>query len=165
MNLIFACIVWTAAMFNFYLVTFYLKYFPGNIFVNSLWFALSDFASFVIAGTLLKKSNNPNRTLLASFSLSAIGSILYLIFYWELHLVPIFIIMSRMGNSMAFNTVYVTNNRFFPTKYLATTYGIVNFVSHLLAVAAPLLAEVSDPYPFTMFLLNSGIGIFCSYFL
>lgn len=66
---------------------------------------------------------------------------------------------------MAFNTVYVSNNRFFPTKYLASTYGLVNFVSHLIAVGAPLLAEVSDPYPFTIYLLSSVIGLVSSYFL
>jgi hypothetical protein len=165
MNLIFACIVWSSAMFNFYLITFYLKYFPGSIFKNSIWFALSDFASFVISGTILKKSGDPNKTLLYSFALSIIGSLAYLTFYWYVSLVPMFIILSRMGNSMAFNTVYVSNNRFFPTKYLASTYGLVNFVSHLIAVGAPLLAEVSDPYPFTIYLLSSVIGLVSSYFL
>ena len=165
MNLIFACIVWSCAMFNFYLITFYLKYFPGSIFKNSIWFALSDFTSFVISGTILKKSGDPNKTLLYSFVLSIAGSLAYLTFYWQVSLVPIFIILSRMGNSMAFNTVYVSNNRFFPTKYLASTYGLVNFVSHLIAVGAPLLAEVSDPYPFTIYLLSSIIGLVSSYFL
>jgi len=165
MNLIFACIVWSCAMFNFYLITFYLKYFPGSIFKNSIWFALSDFTSFVISGTILKKSGDPNKTLLYSFALSIAGSLAYLTFYWQVSLVPIFIILSRMGNSMAFNTVYVSNNRFFPTKYLASTYGLVNFVSHLIAVGAPLLAEVSDPYPFTIYLLSSIIGLVSSYFL
>lgn len=165
MNLIFSCVIWSVAMFNFYLITFYLKYFPGSIFKNSIWFALGDFVSFFISCTLMKRNNNPNRTLFISFSVSGAGAILYLIFNFEVHLIPLFIILSRMGNSMAFNTVYVSNNRFFPTRYLASTYGIVNFVSHLIAVAAPMLAEVPDPYPFTMFLLNSGIGILCSFFV
>ena len=165
MNFIFSCIVWSCAMFNFYLLTFYLKYFPGSIFENSLYFALSDFISFLISGTILKKSDNPNITLLLSFGLSIMGSLLYLTFYWQASLVPIFIIMSRMGNSMAFNTVYVSHNRYFPTRYLSSTYGLINFVSHLIAVAAPLLAEVPNPYPFTIFLLTAGIGMFFSYFL
>lgn len=165
MNLIFLCLIWSAAMFNFYLITFYLKYFPGSIFKNSLFFAISDFVSFLISGTLLKQSNNPNRTLLTSFGVSALGSTMYLCFYWHTPLVPLFIILSRMGNSMAFNTVYVSNNRFFPTKYLASTYGLVNFIAHLVAVGAPMLAEVSDPYPFAVFLFNSCIGVLCSFFV
>ena len=165
MNLIFACIIWSCTMFNFYLITFYLKYFPGSIFKNSIWFALSDFVSFIISGTILKKSNDPNKTLLFSFSLSITGSLAYMFFYWNHSLVPIFIILSRIGNSMALNTVYVSNNRFFPTKYLASTYGLVNFVSHLIAVLSPLLAEVPDPYPFSVYLLIAVIGLVSSYFL
>ena len=102
-------------MFNFYLIVFYLKYFPGSIFENSIWFALSDFFSFMISGTVLKKTGSPNRTLVFSFGLSALGAFIYLFLFWDLRLVPIFILLSRMGNSMAFNTVYVSNNRFFPT--------------------------------------------------
>jgi hypothetical protein len=165
MNLIFLCVIWSAAMFNFYLITFYLKYFPGSIFKNSLFFALSDFASFTISGTILKKWNNPNRALLASFGLSGVGAVIYLLFYWQHSLIPVFVILSRIGNSMAFNVVYISNNRFFPTKYLASTYGIVNFVSHLIAIGAPMLAEVNDPYPFTVFLLNSILGVACSFFV
>lgn len=165
MNLIFSFIVWSCAMFNFYLITFYLKYFPGSIFINSIWFALSDFFSFILSGVILKQSNNANKTLLASFAVSAVGGIFYLLFYHQTHLVPLFIILSRVGNSMAFNTVYVSNNRFFPTRFLSSTYGLANFVSHLIAVGAPMLAEVSDPYPYTVFLFNSCVGAVGSYFL
>jgi hypothetical protein len=165
MNLLFSCAVWSCAMFNFYLITFYLKYFPGSIFRNSLWFAASDLFAFIASATFLKRTDNPNRTLLLSFGVSATGSLLYLLLSWNTSLVPVFIILSRMGISMAFNTVYVSNNRFFPTQYLASTYGLVNFVSHLIAVGAPLLAEVGEPWPFVVFLANSGAGALCSYFL
>lgn len=165
MNLAFACLVWTAAMFNFYLITFYLKYFPGSIFLNSLWFALSDLLSFTVSGAVLKFTGSPNRTLLYSFLLSGCGAVAYLTFYEHTHLVPLFILLSRMGNSMAFNAVYVSNTRFFPTHFLTSTYGIVNFVSHMVSVGAPLVAEVSDPWPFGVYLVNSVIGAVASRFL
>ena len=66
---------------------------------------------------------------------------------------------------MAFNTLYISNNKFFPTKFLASTFGLVNFISHLIAVGAPMLAEVEDPYPFGVFLMNAVIGAACSFFL
>jgi len=165
MNLLFSFLVWSSAMFNFYLITFYLKYFPGSIFVNSIWFALSDFFSFILSGVVLKQSNNPNTTLVASFSVSAVGGVLYLMFYHYESAVPLFIILSRVGNSMAFNTVYVSNNRFFPTRFQSSTYGLANFVSHVIAVGAPMLAEASDPYPYAAFLANSCLGAIGSYFL
>ena len=162
--MIFSCVIWSCSMFNFYLITFYLKYFPGSIFKNSIWFAVSDFLSYLASGSILKRTNL-QRTLFCSYILSGAGSITYLLFYWDARLVPIFILLSRVGNSMAFNTVYVSNNRLFPTKFMASTYGIVNLVSHLYAIGAPLMAEISDPYPFSAFLFHSCIGAVCSFFL
>lgn len=162
--MIFACITWSCSMFNFYLITFYLKYFPGSIFKNSIYFAIADFTSFVVSGTILKKTN-ANKTLFISFVVAGIGALTYLFFYWNLALVPLFILCSRIGNSMAFNTLYISNNRLFPTRFLASTFGLVNFVSHLIAVGAPMVAEVPDPYPFGIFLTNAGIGAISSFFL
>ncbi len=151
-------------MFNFYLITFYLKYFPGSIFKNSIWFALSDFLSYFFSGNVLKYTNT-NRTLLISYAVSAAGALSYLLFYWNVSLVPLFIILSRLGNGMAYNTQYASNNRLFPTQFLASTFGIVNLVSHLYAIAAPMIAEMGDPYPFLAFFANAVMGIVCSFLL
>lgn len=78
---------------------------------------------------------------------------------------PVFIILSRLGNAMSYNTVYVSNNRLFPTKFVSTTYGIVNLLSHIITVAAPLVAEIGDPYPFIIFVINTGLAITASIFI
>ena len=52
-NLWAAILIYSEASFNFYLLTFYLKYFPGNIFENSTFFACSDLVAFVLAGLFL----------------------------------------------------------------------------------------------------------------
>lgn len=118
-----------------------MKYFPGNIFENSISFAVSDMIAYTISGSILKVTNT-SRTLMLSYSVSIVGGTLYLIFHQKESLIPIFIILSRVGNAMSFNTVYVTNNKLFPTKFVATTYGIANLVSHTLAVGAPLVSEI-----------------------
>ena len=52
-NLWAAILIYSEASFNFYLLTFYLKYFPGNIFENSTFFACSDLIAFVLCGIFL----------------------------------------------------------------------------------------------------------------
>lgn len=52
-NILVSCVIWSCAMFNFYLVTFYLKYFPGSIITNNLYFAVVDSFSFVLSGHLV----------------------------------------------------------------------------------------------------------------
>ena len=66
---------------------------------------------------------------------------------------------------MAFNTLYISNNRLFPTQFLATSFGIVNLISHLVTVGAPMVAEIKDPLPFLIFLSNAVAAIISSLFL
>jgi len=49
---------------------------------------------------------------------------------------------------MSFNIGYVSVARLFPTNYVATVFGIVNFFSHSITVGAPMVAELADPIPF-----------------
>jgi hypothetical protein len=84
-------------MFNYYLNLFYLKYIPGNIFQNSLYVGITDVVAHSIAGFIQKKTST-KITLMSSYILSSIGSILYLIFYENETIVPIFVVMARFGN-------------------------------------------------------------------
>ena len=61
---------------------------------------------------------------------------------------------------MSFNIGYVSVARLFPTNYVATVFGIVNFFSHSITVGAPMVAELADPIPFVVFCINSFIAIF-----
>lgn len=98
-------------------------------------------------------------------SISATGAILYFFLYENPVAIPFVIIMSRIGNSMSFNTMYVTNNRLFPVYFLASSFGLLNFISHLVGVGAPMVAEVADPLPFAVFLGNAIIALVASVFL
>lgn len=76
-NLWASCLLYSEASFNFYLLTFYLKYFPGNIFENSVYFACSDLIAFVLTGLFLNFTSM--RTSIRVGALIAlIGGFLYL---------------------------------------------------------------------------------------
>lgn len=78
---------------------------------------------------------------------------------------PIVIVLSRMGNSMSFNTLYVTNNRLFPTHFQTSSLGLLNFISHIIAIGAPMVAELKDPFPFSVFLANAVIALISAFFV
>lgn len=61
---------------------------------------------------------------------------------------------------MSFNIGYVSVARLFPTNFVATVFGIVNFFSHSITVGAPMVAELPDPIPFIVFCINSFLAIF-----
>lgn len=95
-NLWSAAILYVEATFNFYLLTFYLKYFPGNVFENSVFFACSDLLAFVLAGASLNYMGM-KFTIRIAATLALIGGVSYMIFYNQEDLVPYIICASRVG--------------------------------------------------------------------
>ena len=115
-NLISSCFVWLLSSFNFYLITFYLKKFPGSIYVNSVIFAMADITAFLSSGAILKFFRIW-QGLTFSYVISLIGGLGYLVFYsseigW---LIPFLVCISRVGGAMSFNIGYVSVARLFPT--------------------------------------------------
>jgi hypothetical protein len=53
-NLIMMIVSWVAASFSFYLLNFFIKYMPGDIYINSIISGCSAFA-LLIEGKLQKK--------------------------------------------------------------------------------------------------------------
>jgi hypothetical protein len=66
---------------------------------------------------------------------------------------------------MIINTATVCLTRLFPTQYVATAYGVVNFISHLFACLSPFIAEINNPYPFIVFEGLVCVAIFTSFVL
>ena len=163
-NIIFSAIIWCALIVNYYIVAFYLKYFPGDIFQNSFTMAFSDVVSYLISGLVLKRFGL-TLSVIVSLVTAALGAVLYLFLFSHLALIPVFIILCRVGNSMLLNIMYVTNNTLFPTQFQSSSFGILNFISHVSAVSAPLIAEMHDPLPFFIYAVNCVVAMFSSFFL
>ena len=64
---------------------------------------------------------------------------------------------------MSGNINYISIPRLFPTRFVASMYGITNFVAHLFACFAPLVAEMREPYPFMIYLVLNAISTIVSY--
>ena len=126
--------------------------------------AFSDIIAYLISGCVLKRFGL-SLSVIVSLSTAVAGAILYLFLYSRLSLIPIFIILCRAGNSMLLNIMYVTHNTLFPTQFQTSSFGILNFISHVAAVCAPLIAEIPDPLPFFIYAINCVLAMFASFFL
>ncbi|CDW78040.1 solute carrier family member 5 [Stylonychia lemnae] len=163
-NLILANFIWCSLMINYYILAFYLKYFPGNIYENTLYMIGADLLAYIVSGTLMKKTDLKKSLVLAQI-ISIIGSSLYQLVYTNDKIIPFVVIFCRFGISMSFNSVYIGNNRLFPTQFQSTTFGFLNFLSHCLSVGAPIIAEISDPIPILIFLGCCVITLISAIFL
>ena len=163
-NLIAISFLYAQSSFNFFLLTFFLKYFPGNLFENAVYFALSDLVAFVSAGTILKYTST-STTIRIGAVMALLGSGSYLIAYTNLSLVPITLSLARIGQSIMFNTSIISVGRLFSTNLVSTAYGFVNLASHIFACLSPFAAELTPPIPFFVFILLILIGIVSTFYL
>ena len=54
LNLILMTTFWTASSFSYYMITFFLKYIPGNIYVNTSLSAIAEIIAYVVSGFFMK---------------------------------------------------------------------------------------------------------------
>jgi len=126
---------------------------------------------FILAG-VVAKSFPIGRGLRFSYLIAGIGGFCYmvlgkenLLFKESPYMLPLLICMSRIGCTMGFNIGYISVPRLFPTRFVATVYGVTNLVAHSFACLAPMAAELQDPYPFSIFLVGILISLCFSYWL
>ena len=119
-NLMIMTLCWLTCAFDFYLVNFYVKYFPGNIYLNQLTKVVSELAGFICAGLLFERLG-VQKSLAFAFLVSLIGGISILIFstatgfyknnsvtnaQW---LFPALVIFTMFGVSAGYSIVYMSN--------------------------------------------------------
>jgi len=71
-------VCWVAASFNFYLITFFMKYIPGSIFLNTCFSSISESSGKIVAGVYLGKFG-PRKALSFVYLVSCISGIILLI--------------------------------------------------------------------------------------
>ena len=153
-------IFWTASSFNYYIITFYLKYLPGNIYVNTSLSCIAEMLAYIGSG-LLMNFFGVKLSYIIAFILAALGGILLVIFFnAEGALIAVFILFAKFGISFAFNLSYLATPQMFPTALCTTAFGICNIFARFSTILSPLIAELPDPVPmsiFTVFCIASAL--------
>ena len=101
--------LFSSASFNYYLVNFYLKYIPGNIFVNTIVSSIAETLSAYFAGFVILKLGAPN-SLTTMFTVGGISGI----FLWLatskdwLSMIPFIVLTAKLGVASAFGMLYMS---------------------------------------------------------
>ena len=105
-NLIIMVMVWIASSFNYYLINFQMKYFQGNIFLNSSISSASEIVAILLGGLLYQKAGI-RATLMAAFGISILGAIAIMIFGTYKNYIPLMVLSAKFGVSSTFNICYL----------------------------------------------------------
>jgi hypothetical protein len=89
----------------------------------------------------------PRLSFIASFAFSAMAGLIFLTILSFKNIVSYALFLTKLGCAASFNLVYISNVALFPVEILSTTFGVCNVFARIGAMAAPLAAELPDPYP------------------
>ena len=175
-NLLVMTLCWSSGSFNSFLISFMLKYFPGDIYVNTLASASSDIAAAALSG-ILYNIVGPRRALGIFFGLACLAGCLIVWYEHSIHffdgppensgalLFPFLVLSAAFGTTAAVNTIYIGNCELFPVLFAATANGICNFSARIGNILCPQLAEVQGLTPMIVFSLLSGAASLSTRFL
>jgi MFS family permease len=158
-NLIVMCYMWASTSFSYYMISLYMKYLPGNIFVNTIASGSGEFIAYALGGILysllgIKKAYS------LLYAISSVGGILILIVGTDSETwMPVFCLISKFGVAGCFTICYISNSHVFPTLFCATAIGICNFASRFLSIFSAEIAEVQPPIPMVLFSSITAFGI------
>lgn len=148
-NVILMSFSWLASSFNYYMVVFLLKYFPGNVYVNSAVSSLSECAACVLAGFIYAKFG-VKKAFISQYALSVIGGLGIVIYEISVGfysgdstasadgwLFPTLVLFAKFGISSAFTLNYICMTDLFPVLFASAAFGFCNFLARVFTILAP----------------------------
>ena len=176
LNVIIMTFSWLASSFNYYMVGFLLKYFPGNVYVNGAVSAISEVVATILAGVIYEKLGC-KKAFVFMYALSTVGGVGIVIYEMSVGFYkndteltsgwffPFLVLFAKFGISSAFTLNYLCNVDLFPVLFVSTAYGFCNFFARFFTIFAPQVAEIQSVFPMTLFSIFSCIAMITSMFL
>jgi hypothetical protein len=148
-NLAIFVYMFIAASFNYYLITFNIKYIPGDVFVNAIVSALADAVSHYLSAPL-RHITTPKNSLTVSYAMCGIAAIFLMIAEndtsWTKDIPPI-ILAAKFGISCAFGLLYMCTAHYFDSRFMGSIFGTCNVIARSITILSPMVAEAAYPIP------------------
>ena len=159
-------LIWITTNYNFFLISFALKYFPGNIFTNAYAVSLSEGAGYAFSAFIFAKFGL-NRTFFAFSALSAVSGFLMV---WgqsatATWIFPFLVLFAKFGQSSIYLCMYLANAEVFPSAIAATLLGFCSFFGHVAAIIAPIIVEASYDIAMWLFPIFATVACVISLFV
>ena len=135
---------WIACCYSYFLLIFFIKYLPADIYVISIVSSLAT-VGYYLQNPITERFDF-KMTQLFSFGLVSIILIVLILFgnHVNIYFYATLILIFKLFVCLSFGTVYVVHLDLFESSFLGTSYGICNVVSRLAIVTAPMVAEIED---------------------
>eukprot|EP00347_Sterkiella_histriomuscorum_P023726 403333595 len=161
LNLVLMSITWASSTFTYYMVGFYIKYIPGDIFNMVIVSCMAELIACLVSG-MISSHVGTQKCLFTSFLLGGLFGISIIFIDREnTIMISICLLLTKFGVSSAFNLCFLVTAEYFPTLYSSTVFGACNVFARIMSIFSPLIAEVAAPVPmivYTCFCFMSMLG-------
>ena len=100
-------VLWSVASFDYYLISFFMKYIPGSIFVNATVSTVAEIVANMSSG-FFYNFFGPKKAFVICFTISATGGFLITLMPNASPLLTaFFVLVAKFGISFAFTMVYL----------------------------------------------------------
>ena len=134
--------IWVYAAFNYYLIGYYVKYFPGDIFDNYLMMTAAEIIAPVVLFFIQGKfvTRYVSRYLLIG---CAICACFYILNDWfgKTVFVPWIILGIRVFVKAVYSLGYYANGKLFPTLVKTTIFSMTNGLGRPFSALSTMVTE------------------------
>jgi Na+/melibiose symporter-like transporter len=154
-NFFAVLICFSVVSFNYYMISFYMKYVGGNIFINTILSTISEsISNFAI--NPVQKYMGTKISFIICFAL-AFALAIPLLFVSNSALIACWVFSAKFFVEAAFMLAYYVNSEVFPPLFVPFSFSVWGLVSRIVTIAAPQIAEVKPrQIPIIIFVVLSG---------
>lgn len=165
-NMIALNIIWTSVSFTHYMIAYYIKYIPGNIYTNVITSAASEVIAYLLSG-FLGMYIGTRATFILSFSLGAGFGVplMFLSYNADPLVIMACVLCTKFGVSCAFNLCYLVTAEYFPIMYSSSVFGACSFIARIATITTPMVAEITPPYPMLIYSAFCIVSLFSTLIL
>lgn len=137
--------IWIYSAFNYYLIGYYVKYFPGDVFVNFLMMTVAEVIAPIcllfVQGKYVTK--HVARYLLLG---AAFCSFLYIVndHFGYIALVPFIILGIRIFVKAIYSLGYYANGKLFPILVKSTIFSLTNGIGRPFSALSTMVTEYTS---------------------
>ena len=156
-------IAWCASAFTTFMIGFYIKYIPGDIYTNVLISSLSESTACLLSGFVGIFLGTKNTLALSFFIGGVFGLGLCVIDPDEADrsLVLICLLLTKFGVSSSLNLTFLITSEYFPIIYSSSVFAACSMFSRVISIFSPIIAEIHPPLPmliYATFCMLSVVG-------
>lgn len=155
------CVCWSAASFSYYMIGYYNKYIPGNVYTIIIVSSMAEVSSTLLTGVMATYIGC-KKTFIICFTVGLVfGVSLVLLPESEIFLILIAVLLTKGGVSGAFNICYLITPEYFPILYTSSAFGVCNIFARSTTIFAFVIAEMTAPFPMIVYSALCLLSIAC----